>query len=619
MKQQLSIIFCWLVLTIQSHAEESMFSPPLSPSTPAHCQAVFYPESGILTLPCLTVFPESEPNYHIRLGLILLDQSFGFVLQDYAMSQADLTRPENAQCVAQFLPETGELNIPCVTVANTADFMYSAGLQLNTSLFSSYFSLTRLEPHSEDSSAQSVTPDTPTTTQPEPIPELPSNIPLQINFAGDGQGVITVDGQSCEQSCSLSVPKGESLSLLALALNEYEVEGWQGDCVSNSSNTQKCAISDSVSASRSSLSVTITFKRVTREAHALLLLHGMNSDESTWNTYLTKDERFDITSCSAVFGGVLEDPYILSAQTTPPALGCFRVRFGAYDAISGRVGLENFSASSPQKGDFSSFDTLGDEVAEAVIALQNAYRRYYGEQIELKIALLGHSRGGLAARAFLQSDTVDDAVKSAIAALLTTGTPHNGSPLGRIYTYLKDSCLSNNTVRLGDDGWFSNDPCFDDWQVVDSLRYGQCNGISLSEDRLDVRKPTVDDLSDHSTGISGLRANADKLPASIRYGSLRYTGIDLGQLARNYRIFDLAGINACDQVSSNAQYALLQGSSPSADHLTGDGIVPYINQAFPAGFASYDKMPKYAELYHTKEPKEELHINDGLKALLPDW
>ncbi len=628
--------FLFCLLTLQSYADNAANPLPFLPiPTPQTCQAVFYPEGSLLILPCLTIFPESEPNYQISLGLILFDESFGFVMQDYSLSQVDLSQPKNAQCIAQFLPATGEVMIPCLAVANAVT-LYSATLQLNASLFSTYFSLTRFSEVSGNLNAQSKTTNTSTTNTTDTNSAAVTLTTLRLEIVGNpavanGQDKISLRTLAFDAS-GKPLPNA-SINLEITALGQPAPlftfsNGSSGTTAANglfdaaiTSTTDGSLQVVAVSGNMRSNAITVTFKEVTREAHALLLLHGMNSDELTWNTYLEQDERFDITTCPVVFGGVLEDPYMLSAQTTPPTLGCFRVRFGAYDATSRRVGLENLTATSPEKGDFSSFETLGKEVAEAVTALQNAYRRYYGDNVELKIALVGHSRGGLAARAFLQSDNVDNSIKSAIAAFLTTGTPHNGSPLGRVYSYLKQTCLSsNNTTRLGKDGWFSNDPCFDDWQVVDSLRYGQCNGITLSDERLDVRKPTVNDLSDRSTGISELHANADKLPDHILYGSLRYTGIDLGRLTRRYWIFDYAWIpDPCDQVSSNAQYALLEGSSPDALHLTGDGVVPYINQDFPAGFASYDKMPKSGEVFHTKETLETLHINDALKALLPAW
>ena len=50
--------------------------------------------------------------------------------------------------------------------------------------------------------------------------------------------------------------------------------------------------------------------------------------------------------------------------------------------------------------------------------------------------LVAHSRGGLAARAFLQQ-RADFPLKASVVGLLTTGAPHRGTRLGRIYKYLE--------------------------------------------------------------------------------------------------------------------------------------------------------------------------------------
>jgi pimeloyl-ACP methyl ester carboxylesterase len=360
-------------------------------------------------------------------------------------------------------------------------------------------------------------------------------------------------------------------------------------------------------------------------ANVLLLLHGMNSDEGTWNEYIDNEPalqnigNYTSEKCPTVMAGVVLGNTALSP--TIPNLRCFRVRFGSYDASSTRRGLQNIIAQGSQSGDFSTFEQLGKEVQEAITGIQQTYQQAYGS-VNLKVTLLAHSRGGLAARAFLQQPS-NSTEKQSVTALLTTGTPHYGSPLGRIYQYLKTNCLYSNGSRKGERSFFGfADDCLNDWQVVDTIRLGKCNGITVSENRLDVRTPTINDLSDRSTAINTLKNNANRLPQNIIYAALKYTGVELGRLERKYRIFDLVGIDYCDQVSSVAKNYLLSPSGGVRGENLGDGIVPLLSQDFPLGVTTIPlrNNPRTAsDLFHVKEPQRQSEISDALYEILPDW
>src|SRR5918996_4426393 len=153
-------------------------------------------------------------------------------------------------------------------------------------------------------------------------------------------------------------------------------------------------------------------------AKVLLLLHGMNSSPRTWNDLVAL--RFN-NSCANIVNGVLR----AISVPNPQGVSCYRIRFGSFDPISGRVGLEGITAISLLSGDFSTFTQLGREVKRAVNGILNRYGH-------AEIVLVAHSRGGLAARAFLQQPIVSQA-KASVVGLLTMGAPHKGSQLGRIY------------------------------------------------------------------------------------------------------------------------------------------------------------------------------------------
>ncbi len=356
----------------------------------------------------------------------------------------------------------------------------------------------------------------------------------------------------------------------------------------------------------------------------VLLLHGMNSDETTWHDYVAAEPRFRSLGayaeerCPVIAAGVIEDDAAPPANIPP--VGCYRLRFGRYDGLSGRIGLENIRASGPRNGDFSTFDQLGREVMQAVAAIRHAYRSAYGVS-RVEVTLIGHSRGGLAARAFLQR-TADSPEKQAVVGLLTTGTPHHGSPLGRAYQYMKDNCLTAGGSRKGD--YFLGialDDCADDWQAVDTIRTGTCNYIITSESRLDMRRPTVADLSDKSAAIADLNANAHRLPDRVIYGALKYTGVELGHLTQMYRLFDLDGPDPCDQVSRSAQRYILAPSGSVRGENEGDGVVPLVSQGFPAGIETraISASPYREMTFHTDEPTKQAHIAPALREILPDW
>jgi len=357
----------------------------------------------------------------------------------------------------------------------------------------------------------------------------------------------------------------------------------------------------------------------------LLLLHGMNSDPYTpWNEFVKI--RFN-NSAPVIRGGVCWACPIADAN----GVVCYRIAFGSYDLTSGRTGVAPTSgpplsaANDPHKdqygaegGDYSTFDTLGLEVWEAVNYILSVYP-------SAQVTLLGHSRGGIAARAFLQM-AASSPEKASVVALLTTGTPHKGSRLARAYAYLQND-LDTHQQQEND---------IDSWQVVDFLRgVIKCDYIKWNDTPIDVRRPTISDLADNNPqSIETLNNNIQNLPSNVKYGSLTYAGTDLGILKPTptylhlpgvnpyYSVFDQQGGDICDQLSSAATTSILgDGQTPAT--YAGDGIVDITSQryddigGFPSG-AFYLSFP-YSNVLHTEEPKQELHITPALNHLVTWW
>ncbi len=347
----------------------------------------------------------------------------------------------------------------------------------------------------------------------------------------------------------------------------------------------------------------------------LLLLHGMNSKPSAWNDFTA--ENFN-NQAPILQNGM--NASRIPAQPNAHGVYCYRVDFGFYDGQinNGRVGLEGLRATGDMGGDFSTFDTLGLEVFEAVnyvLATHSSPR----------ITLLGHSRGGLAARAFLQ-EQLSSNEKNSIVALLTTGTPHQGSPLGRLYNYFDQHPRANA----------EGNPEEDDWKLLDELNGSRAifGFKTLSpEEGLDVRRPTIGDLADNSPAIAALNQSVVHLPPGISYGAMIYRSVPIGVIQR------WIGIGLVSVWESNAD-PLTDGSTQSRNFVLGvnqterariflgDGIVPANSQrlvnirGFPGRtYRSFNFIPatRFAWTIHVEETGQTAQLRDSLSSLTRWW
>ncbi len=361
---------------------------------------------------------------------------------------------------------------------------------------------------------------------------------------------------------------------------------------------------------------------------AVLLLHGMNPAPDTWNTLVS--QRWS-GQCEDIYAGLVT-PIPARAQDSLGAV-CYRLRFGRYDK-TGSTGLENrrcpATATEGCKGDFTAIysvgqEDLGVEVFSAVRAI------LWRLGADTQVVVLGHSRGGLVARTFLQRSATS-AERKAIVGLVTTGTPHRGSPLGRIYAYLQTYCLDGSGKRI-----HSGNPagkpqavwsaCGDDWEAVDDLE------LRVPDANLYVGKPTVAFLAPGSSQIQALNAPGSlaNLPSGLSVVQLRYAGQYLGHLGvkayvLGYSVWPRSGGQYWDQFSIRSRdYALcgkvtIPGSCVSTEDtpaFNGDGIVPRDWQSIPGlgdvpGLAAKVLMtvtrPNYYGIYHKDETKQVVNM-----------
>jgi hypothetical protein len=373
-------------------------------------------------------------------------------------------------------------------------------------------------------------------------------------------------------------------------------------------------------------------------ARILLLLHGMNSNPATWDTL--RAAAF-AGSSTDLYDGKLYPP-VTGSPPRPTACGvlCYRLKFGAVETTSTtREGLEHLTTTTAvgylgptvlpylnidiKCGDFETFDELGHEVDVTVKALLDRYPN-------AQIVLLGHSRGGLAARSFLEGNSPR---RSAVVGLLTTSTPHLGSRLAQIYQWLADHPRPAGSPD-------------DDWQVVEFLRHPTVTlaGITVSEkETLDVRRPIIGDVAsgphDLSAALTALNAPAAvaKLPADISYGEIVYERAPLGLMTIKppslirYTVLDEAGTtNPFDQLSSAAAaYILGPGNIPAS--FPGDGLIPAGNQVFtqlpgfPISSSGFHPntinrlIVKNPEVVHDGAPSRTDDLLLQLRLLAPGW
>lgn len=170
-------------------------------------------------------------------------------------------------------------------------------------------------------------------------------------------------------------------------------------------------------------SPTVAFAAITegmsRTDTVYLLLHGLNSSPDTWNDVVDN-----------IFKGSSNCPAIASAPGTVIARKrCYRYQFP--DRIID--GVKWF------RGDGLTYRELGANVSDVVAVIENNLHPQ-------TIVLVGHSRGGLAARSYLQKLTSQPPFS---LALLTIGTPHQGSPFGRIKHWMDLKGLHWDDVALG--------------------------------------------------------------------------------------------------------------------------------------------------------------------------
>jgi hypothetical protein len=287
---------------------------------------------------------------------------------------------------------------------------------------------------------------------------------------------------------------------------------------------------------------------------------------------------------------------------------------------------------------------LGHEIEDAITVLLDPVK--HPENKFGQIVLLGHSRGGLSARAFLEGSSAN---KSAVIGLLTTSSPHLGSRMGRISDWLTlhprhESGSNGQELLVAPPGSQIGDPLVpinqQDWDTVDFLISPNPSILggtaTVTKPVLDVRRPVIMDMADNSLALMGLNNSMQvaSLPANIKYGEIAYQKANFGLLSIgffNYSVFGNGGatIVGTDYLSLNAETFLLNGLGLDDPTYIGDGLIPAGRQVFtqlsgfpqPSDSSQPNKIPRLINsidlVVHTGAPSQIADLSKQLRLLAP--
>jgi pimeloyl-ACP methyl ester carboxylesterase len=169
--------------------------------------------------------------------------------------------------------------------------------------------------------------------------------------------------------------------------------------------------------------------------YPIILIHGLISSATTWSTFTTDlDNKFGFT-----YGGRLDyclnfDRNDSTANTLFGTLPGVGEDIGAFSStlIPGDYYCVNFDVGydGSVHPDGNVYDVRSNQsaIAKQGMAIKWAIKAVLEATGRDKVILMGHSMGGLAARAYLQNpDLWQAGGNHHVAKLVTTGTPHGGS------------------------------------------------------------------------------------------------------------------------------------------------------------------------------------------------
>jgi pimeloyl-ACP methyl ester carboxylesterase len=275
----------------------------------------------------------------------------------------------------------------------------------------------------------------------------------------------------------------------------------------------------------------------------LLLLHGLNSDPSTWSALV-----------GDVFNGGSQSlcpEFTLSSSLT--TAHCYRYHF---------MSRVDSRGDTWPNGDGATYTELGVEVGAAVRMIADRTR-------PAAIFIVGHSRGGLAARAYLQTINFSSTYK---IGLLTIGTPHQGSPFGRMKVWMDHPVPADPQHP---NGFTWRDLNFT-YRNLFKFVFSPSTGY-LATDHDANQRPIRSSIS---AAIFALNDRAGTLGSkAVAFGQIYSTGLRMGENAvAGFNLLDGTSVAGILPGSLNDQRSFILKNLPDDWKNNGDGLVPAASQ-----------------------------------------
>jgi hypothetical protein len=358
---------------------------------------------------------------------------------------------------------------------------------------------------------------------------------------------------------------------------------------------------------------------------AYLLLHGLNSDPETWKDLIYS--RFGYCDRLKIVRGDSSEPFRAEYdgpiynpwdpgnwfRKDWPSNGCYALEFNSSEAVLPGGG-------DWESGDGLTYEQLGMQVGAAV-------KWIVQDRKPATIVLVGHSRGGLAARAYLQALNAGTTFRK---ALVTIGTPHRGSPFGRIKWWMDaqgykwtDTLATTEQIAA-----MNGSPLVavgalvirQELRFVFSPSTGYLGTAHTAGGTLDlVQNPPLKQLDDGASRLSGV------VDAT---GQIVSTGLGLGEnLLLGCNVFTAAGLcpplaailpgdldSLRNYVMENITSGPAQGWSTNTD-----GVVPAASQQMPGSWfgSGVSLVTRYLDrIKHTDLPKQVSCIDEVLNTVV---
>ena len=351
----------------------------------------------------------------------------------------------------------------------------------------------------------------------------------------------------------------------------------------------------------------------------ILLLHGVNSSShKAWDTFVNHlDGKAEFCYCGnwEKSGSGFRLERVIQAGN----IGSSTIH------IQRSLALEAAVANSTVYGfytmDFSSnnhltFNQQGDEVGLVI-----------GEILSLlgddkEILIMGHSMGGLAARAYIKNNP-----DNPICGLITIGTPHGGSYMAYVKDWLADLEVSDlSTVR----GVFESAKCaIEDGGLqchvdpqsseIENIARILVHILGLVFD-IDLRSPAMDYLKPSSSEMKELQAQVfpTDLPVVLVVSNWN-PDTHIGEFIDTYTQYCLDRFWQ-DYTNTNTDTAILDMFSHEIQQEFTDGIVSlpaqhlYLGVSNPSDTAPIVMNP--LDVFHTDETKNVHDLENALLTLL---